>query len=420
MLNFDKSIISMRRYVLVSFFFFSILNSFSQENDQSIRVFLDCNSCDNNFIRQNLNNVQFVRDQNFADVHLFFTRQTNGSGGRSYEIDFIGKNEFKELSDRLSFSTDQNMSADDVRNRILEYIKLGLIRYWIEKGHTDVVTINVGERAGKVELEDVKDPWNSWVFELNARGRIEGEQSKSELDVNLSVSAKRVTENNKFAIRASFSEEQSTFNYEDSDIIATQTSKDINISDVISIGGNWSAGAFGRVGSSIYRNLDFYLEFKPALEFNFFDYSKSAQKQLVLSYRNGVVSNDYIEMTVFGVEKEDLWEHELNLGGTVKQRWGNIYGEASFEQFLHDTTLNAFKFYLGTSVRLFKGFNFNLSGDYSITGNQINLPAGDVSLEELLLQQQQIASGFDYTLRVGISYSFGSIYNTIVNPRFNF
>ena len=71
-------------------------------------------------------------------------------------------------------------------------------------------------------------------------------------------------------------------------------------------------------------------------------------------------------------------------------------------------------------MRVFKGFNFNVSGSYTITRNQINLPAGDVSLEELLLQQQQLQSGFNYFASVGFSYSFGSIYNTIVNPRFDF
>lgn len=400
-------------------FFLSFL-SFSQDNDASLRVYLDCNFCDNTYLKQNLNNVQFVRDQNFADVHLFFVRQTNGSGGRLYEVDFIGKNEFDGLEDKISFSTDTNMTDDDVRNRILNFLKLGLVRYWLKKGDTDVIKITVVDKEGQEEVEEVEDPWNYWVFELNARGNIDGEQSKKRLDVNFSASAKRVTEKNKFFIRAGYSENKSTFNYEDEDIVSVRQSKDIRISDVISIGGNWSTGAFGRVGSSVYRNLDFYWQFKPAIEFNFFNYADSAEKQLVLSYRNGVVYNDYIETSVFGKESEQLWEHEINLGGRVKQRWGYIYGEASFEQYLHDTTLNAFRFNLGTSIRLFKGFNFNVRGYYSITSNQINLAAGDVSLEDLLLQQQQLASGYNYSLSLGFSYSFGSIYNTIVNPRFNF
>ena len=164
--------------------FLCTIQIFSQNEDPKIRVFLDCNFCDNTYIRQNLNNVQFVRDQNFADVHLFFLRQTNGSGGRLYEVDFIGKNEFEDLTDKITFSTDSNMTNDDVRNRILDYIKLGLVAYWLEVGHTDVVTITVGEREGGSDEEtadEVEDPWNYWVFQLNARGSIDGEQTRKQL-----------------------------------------------------------------------------------------------------------------------------------------------------------------------------------------------------------------------------------------------
>ncbi|PKQ46837.1 hypothetical protein [Confluentibacter flavum] len=410
----------MTKLLLTIIIFCFAFQSFSQDSNSTVRVFLDCDFCDNTYIKQNLNNVEFVRDQNFADVHLFFVRQINGSGGSLYDIDFIGKNELEYLSDKISFSTDSNMTNDDVRNRILNFIKLGLVRYWLKREQTDVVTITVNKREGQGEEEVVDDPWNYWVFELNARGDIDGEQQRKQLDVDFSASAKRVTEQNKFSIRASYSENKSTFNYENEEINAIRQSKDIRISDVISIGGNWSVGAFGRIGSSVYSNQDFYWELKPAIEFNFFDYSKSAEKQLVLSYRNGMIYNEYIETSVFAKDDEHLWEHEVILGGTVNKRWGNIFAEASFEQYLNDTTLNAFRFYLGTSIRVFKGFNLNINGNYRIVSNQINLPAGDVSLEELLLRQQQLASGFEYSLRIGISYSFGSIYNTIVNPRFNF
>lgn len=67
-----------------------------------------------------------------------------------------------------------------------------------------------------------------------------------------------------------------------------------------------------------------------------------------------------------------------------------------------------------------RGFSLNLNGNHSITRNQVNLAAGDVTLEELLLRQQQLQSGYNYFVSIGLSYSFGSIYNTIVNPRFNF
>lgn len=395
--------------------------SFSQEENATLKVFLDCNSCDNTYIKQNLGNVEFVRDQNFADVHLFFTRQTNGSGGRAYEIDFIGKNEFKDLNDQLSFSTDFNMTDDDIRKKTLKFIKLGLIRYWVKKGKVENISVViVNPEINEDVKENLVDPWNYWVFGVNANGWFNGQETSKFSNLNLSLSAKRVTEKNKFSFRMGFSENKSTFSYDGEDIVSKQNSKYINVSDVISISNHWSAGAKASVGSSVYSNKKFYWSFKPALEYNFFKYSESAKKQLTLAYENGLVHQDYIERSVFGEDKETLWEHQLNLGGSINQKWGNIYGEASFEQYLHDTTLNSLSFYLGTSIRLFKGFNLNLSGDYSITRNQINLPAGDVTLEELLLQQQQLQSGYNYFFNIGLSYSFGSIYNTIVNPRFNF
>ncbi len=395
--------------------------SFSQETNKDLKIFLDCNSCDNTYIKQNLANVEFVRDQNFADVHLFFTTQRTGSDGRSYEIEFIGRNAFEKFQDTLSFSTDTNMTGDDIRQRILKYIKLGLVRFWVKQGSVDNISVTVTKpEKDDEEKKEEKDPWNYWVFRIGANGWFNGQETSKFSNINFDVTAKRVTEKNKFFLRLGLSENKSTFSFEDDEIISIQSSKSIYTSDIISINDHWSVGAFARLGSSVFRNKDFYWSLRPAIEYNFFKYSESSKKQLTLSYRNGVVYNNYIEQTIFGEEKEHLWEHELSLGGSVNQKWGSISGEASYEQFLHDTTLNSLSFFVGTNVRLFKGFSLNLRGNYRITRNQIELPAGDISLEELLLQQQQLKSGYNYFVSVGLSYSFGSIYNTIVNPRFNF
>ena len=397
--------------------------STAQENtNEELKIYLDCNVCDNTFIKQNLGNVQFVRDQGQGDVHLFFLTQNNASGGRLYEIDFIGKNTFEAINYKVSFSTDTNMTSDDVRKRILEYIKLGLVRYWIEKGTLEGVSVSAPTPEVEEELNktEVKDPWNYWVFRVGANGWFNGQESNKSSNVNFNVSAKRVTEKNKFSFRIGFNENKNTFTFDGEDIVSINSGKNLNVSDVISISDHWSVGAFGNLGTSTFGNYDFYWSFQPAIEFNFFKYEESAKKQLILSYRNGLRYNDYIERSVYAKDDELLWQHSILLGGSIRQEWGNINGEASFDQFLHDTTLNALNFYLGANVRLFKGFNFNVGGNYSITRNQINLPAGNVSLEELLLQQQQLESGYNYWFNVGVSYSFGSIYNTIVNPRFNF
>lgn len=407
-----KSIIT-----IVGLLFLSVLNA--QTNTTDLKVFLDCDRCDQTYIKQNLGNVEFVRDQNFADVHLFFRTQRNANGGRKYDVEFNGKNEFVGVDELITFSTNTDMTNDDVRNHILKYLKLGLVRYWIKKGTVDNVSVTVISNEGEVE-EVTEDPWDYWVFRLGANGFFNGQEASKFSNYRLNVSARRVTDKNKFNFNVRFSENTSTFNFDGEEIVAINNSRFININDVISITDHWSAGAFVSVGASTFSNRDFFWSFKPAIEYNFFKYEESAKKQLALSYRVGGLNNTYIERTVFGKEQEQLWEHNLSLGGRINQKWGNLFAQATVDQFLNDTQLYSLEFSLGASIRLFKGFSLNMDGNYEIVRNQINLPAGDVSLEELLLQQQQLQSGYNYFVSVGLSYSFGSIYNTVVNPRFNF
>jgi hypothetical protein len=385
-----------------------------------LSIFLDCNVCDSEYLRQNLGNTQFVRDQYLGDVHVFVVTQRNGAGGRSYEMQFIGKEEFESINYKLSFSTDANMTRDEVRQRVLKNLKLGLVRFWIENGTIEDVTVNVPiPEDEKDDIED-DDPWNYWLFQLGAGGFFDGQEQSRFSNVNVNVSARRVTEKNKFSFRTRFSESRNVFEFEGDEIVGINDRKSLNISDILSINEHWSYGIFGSLSSSTFNNTDLAWTLRPALEYSFFNYIDSAKKQLTISYRNGMRFNDYTERTLFNKTEEYLWEHGIQLGGRVNEEWGNINGEVSFNQFLNDTSLYSVNFFVGTRIRLFKGFNFNISGSYSITRNQINLPGGNLSLEELLLQQQQLQSGYNYFVNVGFSYSFGSIYNTIVNPRFDF
>lgn len=395
------------------------LNAQKNITDQ-LSIFLDCNVCDNEFIRQNLGNVQFVRDQYIGDVHIFFVTQRNGSGGRSYEAQFIGKNDLDAINYSMTFSTDTNMTRDEVRRRVLEFLKLGLVRFWIAKGTLDDVSVVVPIPEDSNEDIEEDDPWDYWLLQVGAGGYFNGQEQSRFRNINFNFSARRVTEKNKFSLRARYNESRNIFEFEGDEIVGINDSKSLNISDIISITNHWSYGFFGRVGTSTFENSDLSWTFRPALEYSFFNYEESAKKQLTVSYRNGIRFNDYIERTVFNKTEEYLWEHGLQLGGRLNQEWGNVNSEISFNQFLQDTSLYSLNFYMGTRIRLFKGFNFNISGSYTITRDQINLPAGDLSLEDLLLQQQQLQSGYNYFINLGFSYSFGSIYNTIVNPRFDF
>jgi hypothetical protein len=70
-----------------------------------------------------------------------------------------------------------------------------------------------------------------------------------------------------------------------------------------------------------------------------------------------------------------------------------------------------------TNVRLFKGFEFFVTGNYDRIRDQVYLQKGKASDEEVLVRRRQLATNYQYFAEFGISYSFGSIFNNIVNPR---
>ena len=67
--------------------------------------------------------------------------------------------------------------------------------------------------------------------------------------------------------------------------------------------------------------------------------------------------------------------------------------------------------------RIFEGLALRLSGNINLIREQYNLAAGSTSIEELLLQQRQIATDYETRFSIGLSYTFGSIYNSIINTR---
>ena len=50
--------------------------------------------------------------------------------------------------------------------------------------------------------------------------------------------------------------------------------------------------------------------------------------------------------------------------------------------------------------------------------DQLFLPKVGLSDEEILLQLQDLATDSRYSFSFGLSYTFGSIFNNVVNPRF--
>jgi len=392
---------------------------FFAQTNQNVKVFLDCRNCDIDYYKQEMDYSEFVRDRKYADVHILFTKQSNASNGKHYNLQFIGQNNFSKINDNLSFDTSGETTKEQRRDIVLKNLKLGLIRYWIASGLKDKITVKL-KTQNKAEITEQKDVWNKWTFRVGLNGYFNGQESSNSSYINGSFRVKQVTEKNKVNFSVGLSNNKSNYSYGTTDIVSENKSTYMNLNDVVSISNHLSVGLFLNAGESSYSNKSFYFQAKPGIEYDFFSYEESQKKALVLTYKIGYVLNKYFSKTVYDKTKESLFQHNLSLDCVVIKKWGNVSGGIAYRSYLHNTSLNGFRANISTSLRLIKGLSINLNGSYGLSHDQINLKAQGATLEELLLQQQQLKSGYNYYGSIGLSYTFGSIYNTIVNPRFDF
>ena len=69
-------------------------------------------------------------------------------------------------------------------------------------------------------------------------------------------------------------------------------------------------------------------------------------------------------------------------------------------------------------VNIFKGLNFYTGIFYGVTKDRINIPKGNLSIEEILLENKLRDSNFSMYVYFGMRYRFGSASNNVVNARF--
>ncbi len=387
-----------------------------------IRIFLDCSFfCDDTYLKQEITFVDYMRDRSDADVHLLVTTQNTGGGGTEYTLKFIGIGRFAGVEQTLRYMAPPTATSDENRKAMAELIKQGLVRYVSESPVAKrlKVTFAAEDGAAAKAGDKTKDRWNLWVFKTNVGGSFNGEQSSKSRSLRGSASANRTTDAWRLNFSASTSYRSNTFQLSDNETF-TSISRNSDGSGlaVKSLSQHWSLGLVGDVSSSTFLNYDVRLRVAPGLEYNFFPYLQSTRRMLTLQYTVGLDSHNYREETIYGKLTERLFDHKLTTALSLRQPWGTASASVDLSQYLNDPRKYGISAFGATNIRLFKGFSFNIFTDVSRTRNQIYLPRGAASTEEILVRQRQLATGYQYFVNFGISYSFGSIFNNIVNPRF--
>src|SRR6266702_7719337 len=98
--------------------------------DSAVRVFLDCPDtfCDFDYYRTEITFVNWVRDRQYAQVHVLVTTQSTG-GGQQFTVAFIGLERFAGAADILHWVSATTDTQDDIRHGLARTFRLGLIRF---------------------------------------------------------------------------------------------------------------------------------------------------------------------------------------------------------------------------------------------------------------------------------------------------
>lgn len=386
-----------------------------------LQVFLDCSrDCFADYLREEIDFVDFVRDRTGATVHVIITSTETGSGGREYGISLIGQEGFAGQDHALTVATGTGAPEDVRRRQLVNALKVGLLRYLTRESVPEDLQVDIRVQApdaGPALPRD--DPWNSWVFSVRASGSVNGEESNRQREFSGSFSADRITPDWKLTFGASVDHEREEFDLDEDDPVEVERrERDFNWLVVKALGEHWSAGARGSVESSTFDNTKLRVTAAPAIEYNVFPYSAYQRRQLRAQYSAGVYHQSYHEETLFGKLEETLPAHEFSVIYDQRERWGSVEGEIEWFQYLHDLSKSRLEANGELSWRILRGLSISVDARASRIRDQLSLRRRGATPEEILLRLRELQSDYEYDLRLSVTYTFGSIFSAIVNPRF--
>jgi hypothetical protein len=393
----------------------------------ALRVFLECATfgCDENHFRTEITFVNWVRDLQDAQIHLIITQQSTGSGSE-YILDYLGRQDLEGMEDQLTFSS-SNTDTDIARlEGLTGVLAVGLARYAVLHGQEGPFTVGVPEASELVPdlppglQGEVDDPWNYWVFDVGGNVNFDKEDLNQEQRISANFGANRTTELWKisFTGRGSYSLREGEY----SDGTKFEDRREEGSADArvfYSLADRWSVGMESGASTSTRDNQDLGANIGGGVEYSFFPYRDWTRRRMTLQGLIHARYYDYEVITQFDKLSETVWEGSLRWSVNFRQPWGTASVNATSEAFLHDPT----KFYRLSfggrmSFRIFRGLEWNINGNISRIRDQIYIPLEELSDEDILLGRRQLPTDSSLEISTGLSFTFGSIFNNVVNNRF--
>ena len=377
----------------------------------ALNLFMDASD----YIRKEIPYVNYVRDIRDAGLYIISTSQRTGSGGVEYTYFFIGQNENEGMRDTLMFTSSPDDTSEIIRGNEVKTLKMGLVRYVARTPLSKFLSIGFSEPLSETVSTD---KWNSWVFKTSISGYASGEKSYKSSYLNGSFAANRVTEKLKSSVSLRYSYSSDKYDVDDELITSEYNSKSLSGLLVGSLTDHWSVGGSLYAGASKYNNSDLSFNIQPGIEYNVFPYSESTRRQLRITYKAGFSYENYIDTTIYNKVKENLLSHSITINYEIIQKWGSADLSLGYSNYLHDWSKNNLSLNAYLNLRIAKGLSLNFGGGGAIVHDQLGLVKGGATQQEVLLRLKELETQFQYFTSFGLTYTFGSIYNNVVNPRF--
>jgi hypothetical protein len=411
----------MQKLQLINLLFFISFFAFSQENNSSgeqLNFFLDCHDCDFTFVRQELPFISFVRNPQLADVHILSSESRTGSGGRKYFLNFIGMNGLAGKNAEYEYLSGQSETDDDVRRGLLKVLKTGILHFYSITGQLIDIEIELEKHETGETATPADDPWKLWIINIDAGSDFEKEESQNEYAFNSEIEIEKVTGAWKTNFELSYETEQENYFDNGEKISNNQYEIEFSGNYIKSLTSRWSAGIFGGYYSQTYLNIKNRYQANAGVEYNIFPWDVSNRKVFTFRYQAGINKYDYNEITIYDKLNENLYYQALSLNLEMVQPWGNIETRLEGRNYFHDFSKNRITFDSFFSIRLTRMLSVYTGLEANVLHDQLYLPKGDTSIEDLLLRRRKLATTYEISGRFGFRFTFGSIYNSVVNERF--
>jgi hypothetical protein len=386
--------------------------------EAALRVYLDCQRCDFDHMRREVPVVDYVRDQADADVHVLVTLEETGAGGDEYTFHFLGRGDLDGRADTLRYVTQQIQTEDEIRDGYTRTFGLGLVRYLAYADRIDDVELDFADLADRLQATQPRDdPWKLWVFRAAVGGELEGESRTRSTQLDGSFSASRTAEDFKIDLFFRGEYEEDEFDLSDGTVVSRARDIGGNVTAVWSLGPRWSWGVVASAGAETRLNQSLFVRAAPALEYSLYPYAESTRRQITALYRVGVASFRYEEITLFDKTRETRLEESLELAANFRQPWGDLVVSLEGSHFLDDIEEHRIDLFTNLEIRLYRGLNLDIRGSVARVKDQIYVAREDIPDEEVFLRRRELGTDFEYSVEVGLSFTFGSVFNNVVNPR---